>query len=35
MAKNNLTENDAQDFYEYSIIVTYADELTPGFITYF
>ncbi|NFK79392.1 hypothetical protein FDA95_12450 [Clostridium botulinum] len=34
MDKNNWTKDDAQDFYEYNIIGTYAGELTPGFITY-
>lgn len=32
--KNNWTEEEAEDFYEYNIIGTYAGELTPGFITY-
>ncbi|GAA0778449.1 hypothetical protein GCM10008908_35410 [Clostridium subterminale] len=34
MDKNNWTEDDAQEFYEYNIIGTYAGELTPGFFTY-
>lgn len=34
MKQNNWTEDDAEEYYKYNIIGTYAGELTPAFITY-
>lgn len=35
MTKNNWTEDEAEDFFEYNILGAKYSDLSPGFITYF
>lgn len=34
MDKNNWTEEDSEEYYEYNIVGCYLGDLTPGFISY-